>query len=101
MREAETTREGDNAGTGNIERACTQTSDAVNECTLVAITSSRAGSVRDANKLSRAGRAQFNALKNAMRAVIEINSSARDAKVHMRVRLARQSSNCRARAIAS
>ena len=62
------------------------TSGAVSECTLVAITSSRAGSARYVNKLSRAGRAQFNALGDAMRAVLGICSRARDAIVRKRVR---------------
>ena len=66
----------------------------------MAITSSRAGNTHDVNKLSRAGRAQFNALGDAMRAVLGTSSSARDVRVHMRVRSARRSSNCYTRAIA-
>ena len=79
----ETAREGDGAGTGDVERAHALTSGAAashateSECTLVANRLSRAGGARDVNNLSRAGRAEFSALGDAMRAVTGICFAAR------------------------
>ena len=104
LREEETAREGDGAGTGDVERAHALTSGASashaaeSECTLVANRSSRAGGARDVNNLSRAGRAEFSALGDAMRAVTGI--CPRGARVHMLVNSVTRSFNRCTRAIA-
>ena len=88
LRKKDTARKRNGAGTGDFERARAHKNGTVSVCTLVTITLSRAGSANDVNKLPRAGRAQFNALGDVMRAVLGICASACDARVRMRVRLA-------------
>ena len=99
MCKEETAQEGDGAVTGDFERAHAHTSGAVSECALVAITSSRAGGSHDVNKLSRAVRAQFNAISVALHAISGICSSASDGRVRMRVRLDNCFLHCVTRAI--
>ena len=93
LRENGTAREGDGASTGDVERAHALTSGAAaeSECTLGANRSSRAGGARDVNNLSRAGRAEFNALGDAMPAVTGI--CPRGARVHMLVHSVSRSLN--------
>ena len=104
LRKKETAREGNGEGTGDIERAHALTSGPAasnadeSECTLVANSSSPAGGARDVNNLSRAGRAEFSALGDVMRAVSGI--CPRGARVHMLVHSVTRSLNRCTRAMA-
>ena len=61
---------------------------------LVGNSSLLVGGARNVNNLSHAGRVQFNALSDAMRAVTGIRSFARDAKVRLRVHSVTRFLNC-------
>ena len=93
-------REGDGASTGDVERAQALTSGAAaeSEFTILVNRSSRAGGARDVNNFSRAGRAEFSALGDAMRAVPGI--CPRCARVHMLVHSVTRSLNRCTHAIA-